>query len=65
MYNLVWSLSQGVAPLVGGWMIAAHGAQTLWAACTAMFLLVAFGLYATRGARERAVARNLRLDAVL
>ena len=65
VYNLVWSLSQGVAPLVGGWMIAAHGAQTLWTACTAMFLLVAFGLYATRGARERAVARNLRLDAAL
>ncbi|RSX57417.1 MDR family MFS transporter [Bifidobacterium samirii] len=59
VYNLVWSLSQGVAPLVGGWIIAGWGAQTLWTACTAMFILVAIGLYVTKGARERAVARNL------
>ena len=59
VYNLVWSLSQGVAPLVGGWIIAGWGAQTLWTACTAMFILVAIGLSVTKGARERAVARNL------
>ncbi|NMM99764.1 permease [Bifidobacterium sp. DSM 109958] len=59
VYNLVWSMSQGMAPLVGGWVIAGFGARFLWQACTAMFLLVALGLALTKGARERAVARNL------
>ncbi|MBT1162588.1 MFS transporter [Bifidobacterium sp. SO1] len=60
LYNLVWSLSNGAAPLVGGWMISRFGSRTLWICCTAMFLLVAAGFAATKGARERAVARNLR-----
>lgn len=60
LYNLVWSLSNGAAPLVGGWIIGGFGSRTLWICCTVMFLLVAAGLYATKGARERAVARNLR-----
>lgn len=60
LYNLVWSLSNGAAPLVGGWIIGGFGSRTLWICCTVMFLLVAVGLYATKGARERAVARNLR-----
>lgn len=60
LYNLVWSLSNGAAPLVGGWIIGGFGSRTLWIFCTAMFLLVAAGLYLTKGARERAVARNLR-----
>lgn len=60
LYNLVWSLSNGAAPLVGGWIIGGFGSRTLWICCTVMFLFVAAGLYATKGARERAVARNLR-----
>ncbi|WP_163146936.1 MDR family MFS transporter [Bifidobacterium ramosum] len=60
LYNLVWSLSNGAAPLVGGWIIGGFGSRTLWICCTVMFLLVAAGLYATKGARERAVTRNLR-----
>ncbi|PLS26444.1 MDR family MFS transporter [Bifidobacterium parmae] len=60
LYNLVWALSNGAAPLVGGWIISGFGSRVLWICCTAMFLLVAAGLYATKGARERAVARNLR-----
>ncbi|MBW3093551.1 MFS transporter, partial [Bifidobacterium sp. 82T10] len=60
LYNLVWSLSNGAAPLVGGWIIGGFGSRTLWICCTVMFLLVAAGLAATKGARERAVARNLR-----
>ncbi|WP_420796697.1 MFS transporter [Bifidobacterium biavatii] len=60
LYNLVWSLSNGAAPLVGGWIIGGFGSRTLWICCTIMFLLVAAGLAATKGARERAVARNLR-----
>ncbi|WP_278587787.1 MDR family MFS transporter [Bifidobacterium scardovii] len=64
VYNLVWSMSHGVAPLVGGWVISSFGSRFLWEACTAMFVLVAFGLWATRGARERAVVRNLRRHAV-
>ena len=59
LYNLVWSLSHGMAPLMGGWVIARFGSRFLWEACTAMFLLVALGLALTKGARERAVARNL------
>ena len=51
-----WAVNFGYAtgPIIAGW-----GAQTLWTACTAMFILVAVGLYLTKGARERAVARNL------
>lgn len=64
VYNLVWSMSHGVVPLVGGWVISSFGSRFLWEACTAMFVLVAFGLWATRGARERAVVRNLRRHAV-
>ncbi|KAB8295431.1 MDR family MFS transporter [Bifidobacterium avesanii] len=59
VYNLVWSMSQGMAPLIGGWVLANMGARFLWEACTAMFLLVALGLRLTKSARERAVARNL------
>nr|WP_274619152.1 MFS transporter [Bifidobacterium amazonense] len=60
LYNLVWSLSNGAAPLVGGWIIGGFGSRTLWICCTVMFLFVAAGLAATKGSRERAVARNLR-----
>ncbi|MBW3079956.1 MFS transporter [Bifidobacterium sp. 79T10] len=60
LYNLVWALSNGAAPLVGGWVISGFGGRVLWICCTAMFLFVAAGLYATKGARERAITRNLR-----
>ena len=60
LYNLVWALSNGAAPLVGGWIISGFGSHVLWVCCTVMFLLVAAGLYATKGGRERAIAHNLR-----
>ena len=59
VYNLAWALSQALAPLIGGGVIAVFGARMLWQACTVTFLLVALGLMLTKGARERAVARNL------
>ena len=60
IYNLSGSMSQAIAPLVGGWVISGFGAHFLWEACTAMFLLVALGLWLTKGARERAMARNMQ-----
>ncbi|KFI97406.1 MDR family MFS transporter [Bifidobacterium stellenboschense] len=60
LYNLVWALSNGAAPLIGGWIISGFGSRALWICCTVMFLLVAAGLHATKGARERAITRNLR-----
>ena len=64
LYNLVWSLSNAFSPLVGGWILNAFGSRVLWICCTVMFVIVAIGLYVTRGPRERAAARNLAAEAV-
>ena len=62
LYNLVWSLSNAFSPLVGGWILNAFGSRVLWICCTVMFVIVAIGLYVTRGPRERAAARNLAVE---
>lgn len=60
VYNVLQSLSIAMAPLVGGWVISHVGGRVLWMICTAVLVLVAFGMWATRRSREREIARNLR-----
>ena len=60
VYNVVWSVSIALAPLIGGWTISNFGGRTLWIACTIVLIAVTLGLKLTKGLRDRAMAANLR-----
>ncbi|MBT1175841.1 MFS transporter [Bifidobacterium sp. LC6] len=60
VYNVLWSFSIALAPMVGGWVISDFGGRVLWIACTAVLVVVTIGLRATKASRERAMARNVR-----
>ena len=60
VYNVVWSVSIALAPLIGGWTISNFGGRTLWIACTIVLIAVTLGLKLTKGSRDRAMAANLR-----
>lgn len=62
IYNLTWSLSHGLAPLLGGLVISAFGGQRLWIICTVLLAAVTVGLWLSKGGRERAVSDNLRRE---
>lgn len=55
IYNLTWSLSQGCASLVGGFVVGTFGGRTLWIICTVMLTVVTVGLWVTRHGRERSI----------
>ena len=59
VYNVVWSASIALAPLIGGWTISNFGGRTLWIACTVVLIAVTLGLKLTKGSRDRAMARSL------
>lgn len=59
VYNVVWSASVALAPLIGGWTISNFGGRTLWIACTVVLIAVTLGLKLTKGSRDRAMARSL------
>ncbi|OZG58891.1 permease [Bifidobacterium myosotis] len=59
VYNMVWSVSIALAPLVGGWVISGFGGRVLWIACTVVLMAVTVGLQLTKGLRDRSIARNL------
>lgn len=59
VYNMVWSVSIALAPLVGGWIISGFGGRVLWIACTVVLMAVTVGLRLTKGLRDRSIARNL------
>ena len=59
VYNVVWSVSVALAPLIGGWTISNFGGRTLWIACTVVLIAVTLGLKLTKGSRDRAMARSL------
>lgn len=60
VYNVVWSVSIALAPLIGGWTISNFGGRTLWIACTIVLIAVTLGLKLTKGSRDRTMAANLR-----
>lgn len=60
VYNVIWSVSIALAPLVGGWTISGFGGRTLWIACTLVLIAVTIGLRLTKSSRDRAIARNLQ-----
>ncbi|MBT1172577.1 MFS transporter [Bifidobacterium sp. MA2] len=60
VYNVLWSLSIALAPLIGGAVISRFGGRTLWIACTVALIVVTAGMRATKASRERAVARVMR-----
>ncbi|KAA8816607.1 MFS transporter [Bifidobacterium callitrichos] len=59
VYNVLWSLSIALAPLIGGGVISRFGGRTLWIACTIALIAVTAGMSATKGSRDRAMSRNL------
>ena len=59
VYNVVWSASIALAPMIGGWTISNFGGRTLWIACTVVLIAVTLGLKLTKGSRDRAMARSL------
>ena len=59
VYNVLWSLSIALAPLIGGAVIGRFGGRTLWIACTIVLIAVTVGMSATRGSRDRAMGRNI------
>ena len=59
VYNVLWSLSIALAPLIGGAVIGRFGGRTLWIACTIALIAVTVGMSATRGSRDRAMGRNI------
>lgn len=59
VYNVLWSLSIALAPLIGGAVIGRFGGRTLWIACTIALIAVTAGMSATRGSRDRAMGRNI------
>ncbi|PLS23873.1 MFS transporter [Bifidobacterium imperatoris] len=60
VYNVLWSLSIALAPMIGGWIISDFGGRVLWIACTVMLIAVTLGLRVTKGSRDRAMAASLR-----
>ena len=52
VYNVVWSVSVALAPLIGGWTISNFGGRTLWIACTVVLIAVTLGLKLTKGSRH-------------
>nr|WP_276312780.1 MFS transporter [Bifidobacterium felsineum] len=60
VYNVLWSLSIALAPMVGGWVISDFGGRVLWIACTIVLIAVTIGLRATKVSRDRAMARNVQ-----
>lgn len=59
VYNVFWSVSTALAPLVGGWVISGFGGRNLWIACTVVLCMVTIGLMMSKSSRERDIARNL------
>nr|WP_181281282.1 MFS transporter [Bifidobacterium callitrichos] len=59
VYNVLWSLSIALAPLIGGGVISRFGGRTLWIVCTIALIAVTAGMSATKGSRDRAMSRNL------
>ncbi|NMM98633.1 permease [Bifidobacterium sp. DSM 109959] len=60
VYNVLWSLSIALAPMIGGWVISDFGGRVLWIACTLVLIAVTCGLRVTKASRDRAMARNVR-----
>ncbi|KAB7786453.1 MFS transporter [Bifidobacterium cebidarum] len=58
VYNVLWSLSIALAPMVGGWVISDFGGRVLWIACTIVLIAVTIGLRMTKTSRDRAMMRN-------
>ena len=56
VYNVVWSVSIALAPLIGGWVIGGFGGRMLWIACTVVLVGVTVGLRVTKGSRDAAMA---------
>jgi MFS family permease len=52
-YAVAFTASFAAAPLVGGYIVAHYGAQTLWAACLANSVAVAAGFLALSGSERR------------
>ncbi|KFI94429.1 permease of the major facilitator superfamily protein [Bifidobacterium saguini DSM 23967] len=59
VYNVLWSLSIALAPMVGGWVISDFGGRVLWISCTIVLIAVTIGLRATKASRDRAMMRNV------
>lgn len=59
VYNVLWSLSIALAPLIGGGVISRFGGRTLWIVCTIALIAVTAGMSVTKGSRDRAMSRNL------
>ncbi|NMM94842.1 permease [Bifidobacterium sp. DSM 109957] len=60
VYNVLWSVSIALAPLVGGWVISGFGGRSLWIACTVVLVIVTVGLALSKASRERGAARTLK-----
>lgn len=56
VYNVVWSVSIALAPLIGGGVIGGFGGRMLWIACTVVLVGVTVGLRVTKGSRDAAMA---------
>ncbi len=61
IYNLTWSFSHGLAPIVGGAIIHWAGGPVLWTICAGFLVLVAVGALITR--RPRVAREQAALEA--
>lgn len=59
VYNVLWSLSIALAPLIGGGVISRFGGHALWIACTVALIVVTAGMRVTKTSRDNAIGRNL------